>query len=73
MNKRILALLLAVGIMLVVHEGAIALTWAGSAAQSARSTVAVKTSLSGEVVRQVNRERTGRGLGALRVILYVHS
>ena len=53
--------------MLVAHEGAIALTWAGSAAQSARSTVAVKTSLSGEVVRQVNRERTGRGLGALRV------
>ncbi len=67
MNKRILALLLAVGIMLVAHEGAIALTWAGSDAQSVRSTVAVRTSLSGEVVRQVNRERTGRGLGALRV------
>lgn len=67
MNKRILACLLAVGLMLVTQGAALASTWTAGASQTARSTVAVRTSLADEVVRQVNQERARRGLGALRV------
>jgi len=59
--------MLAIGLMLFTHGAALALTWTASAAQTTRSTVSVRTSLSGEVVRQVNQERARRGLGALRV------
>lgn len=67
MNKKILVLLLVVGILLVTHEQTMAVTWAWSAAQSTRSTVAARASMADEVVRQVNQERARRGIGALKV------
>lgn len=65
MYKRILAWLLAVGLMLTTQG--VASAWTASASQTARSTVSVRTSLAGEVVRQVNLERARRGLGTLKV------
>lgn len=67
MNKRMLAWLVAVGLMLFTQGPALASTWTGSASQTVRSTVSVRVSLAGEVVRQVNQERARRGLGTLRV------
>jgi len=67
LNKRILAWMLAVGMMLFTLGTALASTWTASASQTARSTVSVRTSLADEVVRQVNQERARRGLTALKV------
>jgi len=67
MYKRILAWLLAVGLMLITQGVALAPAWTASASQTARSTVSVRTSLAAEVVRQVNLERARRGLGTLKV------
>ena len=63
MNKRILAWIVAVGLMLFTQGTALASTWTAGASQPARSTVSLRTSLSGEVVRQVNQERVRRGGG----------
>lgn len=67
MYKRILAWLLAVGLMLITQGVALAPAWTASASQTARLTVSVRTSLAAEVVRQVNLERARRGLGTLKV------
>jgi len=67
LNKRILAWIVAVGLMLFTQGTALASTWMAGASQPARSTVSLRTSLSGEVVRQVNQERVRRGLGTLKV------
>ena len=67
MYKRILAWLLAVGLMLITQGVALAPAWTASASQTARSTVSVRASLAAEVVRQVNLERARRGLGTLKV------
>ena len=53
--------------MLFTQGTALASTWMAGASQPARSTVSLRTSLSGEVVRQVNQERVRRGLGTLKV------
>lgn len=53
--------------MLFTQGTALASTWTAGASQPARSTVSLRTSLSGEVVRQVNQERVRRGLGTLKV------
>lgn len=55
---------LALCLMLFAQGMAYALT---GTAGTARTTTAVRTSLADDVVRQVNRERSGRGLRALRV------
>lgn len=67
MNKRRLAWIVAVGLMLFTQGTALASTWTAGASQPARSTVSLRTSSSGEVVRQVNQERVRRGLGTLKV------
>ena len=59
--------MLAFGLMLFTQGSALASTWTTCVAQPTRSTVSVKDSLADEVVRQVNRERASRGLGALKV------
>lgn len=53
--------------MLFTQGTALASTWTAGASQPARSTVSLRTSLSDEVVRQVNQERVRRGLGTLKV------
>jgi uncharacterized protein YkwD len=58
MKKRLTLLVLALCLMLSAHSAALALMRS--------ATVVTQPALAGEVFRQVNLERTKRGLGALR-------
>ena len=59
MNKRILAWIVAVGLMLFTQGTALASTWMAGASQPARSTVSLRTSLSDEVVTSAHAKSMG--------------
>ena len=67
MNNKLRTLILALCLMLAAQAAAFALTWPAATAKTVRSRTSVVAPLADEVVRQVNLERTGRGLQPLRV------
>ncbi len=67
MRKTMQSLALALCLLLFGQMTALALVQSGLSAQSGSATVVYRASLADEVVRQVNDERTRRGLGSLGV------